>query len=97
MVMSADPLKLVPLIVRAVCSVAAVLALPVKAAVIVPALKLPLASRDTIAETVLSFVAVVALLDTLPDVLIVASLVSTIAADVEISAFTILVARFNLL
>ena len=64
MVMSADPLKLVPLIVREVCSVVAVLALPVKAAVIVPALKLPLASRATIAETVLAFVAVVALLET---------------------------------
>ena len=72
-------------------------ALPLKLAVIVPAAKLPLLSRDTMAEAVLELVAVVALLLTLPEVLIQASLVSTIAADVAISAFTILVDRFNLL
>jgi hypothetical protein len=46
-VMFADPLKLTPLIVRAVCRTVAVEALPVRAAVIVPAAKLPEASRAT--------------------------------------------------
>jgi hypothetical protein len=55
--MSAEPLKLVPLIFRAVCSVVAVLAFPVKAAVIVPALKLPEASRATIVLLVFALVA----------------------------------------
>ena len=75
---------------RAVCNVVAVLALPVKApvtlpvtlpvnaAVIVPAVKLPLASRATIALAVLALAAVVAELLTLPVVLIVDSFVSAI-------------------
>jgi hypothetical protein len=70
-VILADPSKLVPLIVRAVARVVAVLAFPVSAAVIVPAVKLPLASRATIALTVFALVAVVAELLTLPAVLIV--------------------------
>ena len=52
--------------------------LPVKFAVIVPAVKLPLASRATIALAVLALAAVVAELLTLPAVLIVDSLVSAI-------------------
>lgn len=66
-VMLADPLKLVPFIVRAVCRVVAVAALPVveedvvalplKDAVIVPAEKLPEASRATTFEAVLADVA----------------------------------------
>ena len=72
----------------------AVLALPDSGpenpvAVIVPALKSPLASRATIALAVLAFVAVVAELLTLFAVAIVANLESAIAAEVEISAFTI--------
>jgi hypothetical protein len=67
----------------------ALLARPVKLAVIVPALKLPLPSRATIADAVLSAVAVVAELLTLPAVAIVANLVSAIAADEFISALTI--------
>src|ERR1044071_8708149 len=63
--------------------------LPVRFAVIVPAEKLPDASRLTIAFAVLAFVAVVAELATLPAVLIVANLVSTIAAPAATSAFTI--------
>jgi hypothetical protein len=67
MVMLALPLNDVPLIVRAVCSVVAVAALPVvelevvafpdKAAVIVPALKLPEASLATMADAVFALVA----------------------------------------
>jgi|SRR5579872_2884447 len=64
-------------------------AAPVKLAVIVPAEKLPDASRATIAFAVFALVAVVAEFATLPAVLIVASLLSVIAADDEISAFTI--------
>ena len=66
-VMLAEPLKLTPLIVRAVCSVVAVaalpevllevVALPLNDAVIVPALKLPEASRATMVEPVFAFVA----------------------------------------
>ena len=63
--------------------------LPVNAAEIVPALKLPDASRATIAEPVLLFVAVVALLLTLPAVAIVSSFVSSIAALALTSSFTI--------
>ena len=69
-VMFAVPLKLVPLMVRAVCKAVAVAALPevdeevvafpLNAAVIVPAVKLPEASRATIVEAVLAFVALVA-------------------------------------
>src|SRR5438045_5623797 len=73
-----DPEKLV--------AVVAVVALPLKFAVIVPAEKLPDASRATIAFAVLVFVAVVAELATLPAVEIVASLVSTIAADGDTSS-----------
>ena len=58
-------------------------------AVIIPAEKLPEASRATIADAVLASVAVVALLETLSAVEIVASLVSTIPADALISASTI--------
>ena len=67
----------------------ALLAKPVKLAVIVPAVKFPLASRATIAEAVFASVAVVAELLTLPGVAIVANLVSMIAAVVEMSALTI--------
>jgi hypothetical protein len=55
--MLADPLKDVPLIVRAVAKVVAVVALPLKAAVIVPAEKFPLASLATTFEAVLALVA----------------------------------------
>jgi hypothetical protein len=57
--------------------------------VIVPAVKLPLSSRATIADAVFASVAVVAELLTLPEVAIVANLVSAIAADVLMSALTI--------
>ena len=53
----AVPSKLVPLIVRAVANAVAVLALPVSAAVTVPALKLPDASRATTLLAVLASVA----------------------------------------
>jgi hypothetical protein len=56
-VMSAVPLKLTPLMVRAVWSAVAVLAFPVRAAVIVPAAKLPDASRATTFDAVLRAVA----------------------------------------
>ena len=56
----------------------AVVALPLKAAVIVPAEKLPDASRATMADAVFAFVAVVAEFETLPAVEIVLSLVSAI-------------------
>ena len=75
--MFADPLKLTPPMVRAVCSVVAVaafpvvlldvVALPLKVAVIVPALKLPEASRATMADAVFALVAVVAALGMLVD------------------------------
>jgi hypothetical protein len=65
------------------------LAVPVKAAVIVPAVKLPEASRATIELAVLADAAVVAELLTFNAVAIVASLVSTIAAAAFISALTI--------
>lgn len=55
-------------------SAVAVLALPVKAAVMMLAMKLPLASLATMALAVLALVAVVAELDTLPAVLIVANI-----------------------
>ena len=58
----------------AVCKVLAVLALPLNAAVMVPAEKFPLASLATMALAVLALVAVVAELDTFPDVDIVASI-----------------------
>src|SRR5258706_333786 len=54
-----------------------------------PAAKLPEASLATIADAVFAEVAVVAVLDTLPAVAIVANLVSTMAAEALMSAFTI--------
>src|SRR4029434_977283 len=76
-----DPLKLV--------AVVAVVALPLKFAVIVPAAKLPDPSRKTMVFAVFALVAVVAEFATLPAVLMVASLVSTIAAAGSTSASTI--------
>jgi hypothetical protein len=70
-------------------AVVAVVALPLKFAVIVPAEKLPDASRATMAFAVFALVAVVAELATLPVVEIVASFVSTIPADADTSASTI--------
>jgi hypothetical protein len=64
-------------------------ALPVKEAVIVPALKFPDASRATIALAVFADVAVVAELLTFDAVEIVASLVSTIPAEALMSSLTI--------
>jgi hypothetical protein len=64
-------------------------ALPVKFAVIVPAEKLPDASRATMALAVLALVAVVAELATLPAVEIVASFVSTIPAPAAMSVLVI--------
>ncbi len=63
---------------------------PAKAlAVMVPAEKLPEASRDTIAPAVLELEAVVAEFETFPAVEIVANLVSAMAAVAEMSASTI--------
>ena len=59
----------------------AVAALPAKAAVIVPAIKLPEPSLDTIALFVFALVAVVAVLAILPAVEIVAKLASVIPAE----------------
>ena len=53
-VILALPLNETPLIVLAVCRVVAVVALPERAAVIVPAEKLPLASRATTLDAVLA-------------------------------------------
>jgi hypothetical protein len=64
-------------------------ALPIRLAVIVPAEKLPDASRATMVELPAAEVAVVALLDTLPAVEIVASCVSRIPAVGDISAVVI--------
>ena len=55
----------------------------------VPAMKLPLLSRATIADVVFAAVAVVAELLTFPAVAMVANLVSTMAAVALISALTI--------
>lgn len=66
----------------------ALLAKPVRLAVMFPAAKSPLASRVTIAEAVFASVAVVAELLTFPDVAMVANFVSAIAADALMSAFT---------
>jgi hypothetical protein len=71
------------------------LALPVRLAVIVPALKLPDASRATIADAVFAELAVVAELLTFEAVEIVASFVSTMAALALMSAFTMLVPRLS--
>jgi hypothetical protein len=100
--MFAEPLKLTPPIVRAVCSVVAVVALPLNAALTVPALKLPEASRATMVLPVLVFVALevtvkVAALDWLavnvcepdkptPDTLIVKVPLFTFAAVVAVLA-----------
>ena len=65
------------------------LAVPVKAAVIVFAVKFPEASRATIADAVFADVAVVAELLTFDAVEIVASLVSTMPAAALMSASTI--------
>jgi len=99
--MLALPLNDTPLIVRAVCkvvavaalpeqeaAVVAVVALPERAALIVPAEKFPLLSRATMALAVLALVAEVAELATLFAVLICASLLSAIAAVAEMSALT---------
>ena len=99
-VISEEPSNAMPLMffvaanLVAVAANVAVLALPDRGpenpvAVIVPALKSPLASRATIALAVLAFVAVVAELLTLFAVAIVANLESAMAAEVEISAFII--------
>ncbi len=66
-VMLLDPLKLIPLIVRDVCNVVAVVALPDSAAVIVPALKLPLASRSTTLLAVLVLTASIVIVAVEPD------------------------------
>ena len=65
-VMFAEPLKLVPLIVRAVWSVVAVNALPARAAVMVPAEKLPDASRATTFDAVFREVASTAIVGDQP-------------------------------
>jgi len=70
-------------------AVVAVVALPDKFAVIVPAAKLPDESRATMSFAVFALVAVVAEFATLPAVEIVANFESVIAADDEISALTI--------
>src|SRR5207244_6355333 len=70
-------------------AIVAVVAFPHKLAVMVPAEKLPDASRATMALAVFALVAVVAELATLPAVEIVANLVSAIAAAESISALTI--------
>jgi hypothetical protein len=88
-----EPLKLVavPAVVAVPAEVAlvAVKAFPFKLAVIVPALKLPETSLNTIVEAVFKFVAVVAELDTFPLVVIVFNLESEMEAVPLISAFTI--------
>ena len=67
----------------------ALLALPFKDAVIMPAVNAPLASLATMASGVLALVAVVAAFNTLPAVLIVANLVSSIFAPAAILVFEI--------
>ena len=76
-------------IVLPVAKAVAVLELPVNVAVTVPALKFPLASRATMALAVFADAAVVAELLTFDAVAIVASLVSSMAADAFMSALTI--------
>ena len=63
--------------VLAVCKVLAVVALPISAAVTVPAEKLPLESLATVALAVLALVAVVAELGTFP----VSDIVASVALD----------------
>ncbi len=79
-VILAEPLKATPLIFLKVCKVVAVVELPLNSPVIVPALKLPLASLLTIALAVFKFVAVVAELFTLPTAVIVFNLPLAIQA-----------------
>jgi hypothetical protein len=67
-----NALAVAEVVIVAFVEFVAVVAVPLKAAVIVPAAKLPEASRATIVEAPLDAVAVVALLDTLPAVEIVA-------------------------
>ena len=88
-VISDEPSNAVPLMFFDVANLVAVEAFPVKAAVMFPAVKLPLASRATIADAVLLFVAEVAELLTLPVVVMVANLASAMAAVVEISSLVI--------
>ena len=85
------PVKVPPVNARScdACPVTFPVTFPIKLAVIVPAEKLPDASRATIALAVLALVAVVAEFATLPAVEIVANLESVIAADGEISLLTI--------
>ena len=71
----------------------ALLANPVKLAVMVPAVKSPFTSLATIADAVFALVAVVAELLTFPAVDMVASFVSTIAAEALMSALTIVPSR----
>ena len=69
----------------AVCKVLAVVALPLSAAVMVPAEKFPLASLATMALAVMALVAVVAEFDTFPDVDIVASIeFDTVPASADV-------------
>ena len=90
-VMSDEPSNATPLMFFVAANLVAVAAFPVtfpvRFAVIVPALKLPLASRATIADAVLSAVAVVAELLTFPLVAMVANLESEMDAEDEISSF----------
>ena len=72
-------------------------AVPDKVPLIVFAEKFPLPSLATIAFPVFKEVAVVAVLLTLPELVIVANLVSDIAVDGLISAFVILPVKANLL
>ena len=72
-------------------------AVPDKVPLIVFAEKFPLPSLATIVFVEVAEVAEVAKLLTLPELVIVANLVSDIAADVLISAFVILLVKANLL
>ena len=93
-VIFAEPSNATSLMVFVSANLVAVLALPDSGpenpvAVIVPALKSPLASRATIALAVLLLVAVVAELLTLRAVTMVPNLLSAIAAVEEMSSLTI--------
>jgi hypothetical protein len=82
-------LAIPPAMLVAVVADVAVLAFPLKEAVIVPALKFPDASLATIALAVLALVAVVALLDTFPAVAIVAKYVSVIAVAFHVPTVSV--------
>jgi len=73
----------------------AVVALPFNAAVMVPAEKLPEASRSTSVFGVLAVLPVVAVFATLPAVLIVANFESAMAAVALISELIIELVRFS--